>query len=86
MAARAADGLLAGTALVRMEGALQRRAGSPAARLADFLDAAAGSGMGGVLAALLFMRGPRGRRMCSADGAGVPPPQHGAPCWSPATT
>ena len=46
MAARAADGLLAGTALVRMEGALQRRAGSPAARLADFFDAATGSGAG----------------------------------------
>ncbi|CAD6334501.1 unnamed protein product [Miscanthus lutarioriparius] len=86
MAVRAGDGLLAGTALVRMEAALQRRAGSPAVRLADFFDAAAGSGVGGVLAALMFARGPRGRRMCSADGAGVPPPQHGAPCWSPATT
>ena len=85
MAARAADGLLVGTALVRMEAALQRRAGSPAARLADFFDTAAGSGAGGILAALLLARGVCGRRMCSADGAGVPPPQHSAPCWSPAT-
>ncbi|XP_066393311.1 patatin-like protein 3 [Miscanthus floridulus] len=67
--ARAADGLLAGAALVRLEAALRRRAGSPAARLADFFDVAAGSGAGGVLAALLFARGPRGRPMCSADEA-----------------
>jgi hypothetical protein len=33
--APATDGLLAGAALVRLEAALQRRAGSPAARLAD---------------------------------------------------
>ncbi|CAD6226859.1 unnamed protein product [Miscanthus lutarioriparius] len=67
--ARAADGLLAGAALVRLEAALRRRAGSPGARLADFFDVAAGSGAGGVLAALLFARGPRGRPMCSADEA-----------------
>jgi hypothetical protein len=67
--ARAADGLLAGAALVRLEAALRRRAGSPAARLADFFDVVAGSGAGGVLAALLFARGPRGRPMCTADEA-----------------
>ena len=68
--ARAADGLLAGAALVRLEAALRRRAGSPTARLADFFDVVAGSGAGGVLAALLFARGPRGGRpMCSADEA-----------------
>jgi hypothetical protein len=64
--ARAADGLLAGAALVRLEAALRRRSGSPAARLADFFDVAAGSGAGGVLAALLFARGPP---MFSADDA-----------------
>jgi len=42
----ATDGLLAGAALVHLEAALQRRAGSPAARLADFFDAATGSGAG----------------------------------------
>ncbi|KAL6880239.1 hypothetical protein ACP4OV_011804 [Aristida adscensionis] len=67
--ARPVDGLLAGTALVRLEAALQRRAGSKAARLADFFDAAAGSGAGGVLAAMLFARGPRGRPLYSAEDA-----------------
>ncbi|RCV09455.1 hypothetical protein SETIT_2G030200v2 [Setaria italica] len=67
--ARAADGLLAGAALVRLEAALRRRAGSPAARLADFFDVAAGSGAGGVLAAMLFARGPRGRPMYTAEDA-----------------
>lgn len=67
--ARAADGLLAGAALVRLEAALRRCSGSPAARLADFFDVAAGSGAGGVLAALLFARGPRGRPMFSAEDA-----------------
>ena len=42
--ARATDNLLAGAALVRLEAALPRRAGSSAARLANFFDAAAGSG------------------------------------------
>ncbi|XP_062186431.1 patatin-like protein 3 [Phragmites australis] len=63
------DGLLAGAALVRLEAALRRRAGSQAMRLADFFDVAAGSGAGGVLAAMLFARGPRGRPMYSAEDA-----------------
>ncbi|WVZ61862.1 hypothetical protein U9M48_011672 [Paspalum notatum var. saurae] len=67
--ARASDGLLAGAALVRLEAALRRRSGSPAARLADFFDVAAGSGAGGVLAALLFARGPCGRPMYTAEEA-----------------
>ncbi|KAJ1287716.1 hypothetical protein BS78_02G032200 [Paspalum vaginatum] len=67
--ARASDGLLAGAALVRLEAALRRRSGSPAARLADFFDVAAGSGAGGVLAAMLFARGPCGRPMYSAEEA-----------------
>ena len=67
--ARPEDGLLAAAALVRLEAAVQRRAGSKAARLADFFDVAAGSGAGGVLAAMLFARGPCGRPMYSADDA-----------------
>ncbi|CAL5067104.1 unnamed protein product [Urochloa decumbens] len=67
--ARASDGLLAAAALVRLEAALRRRTGSPAARLADFFDVAAGSGAGGVLAALLFARGPRGRPLYTAEDA-----------------
>jgi patatin-like phospholipase/acyl hydrolase len=67
--ARASDGLLAAAALVRLEAALRRRAGCPAARLADFFDVAAGSGAGGVLAAMLFARGPRGRPLYTAEDA-----------------
>ncbi|OEL38581.1 Patatin-like protein 3 [Dichanthelium oligosanthes] len=67
--ARAADGLLAAAALVRLEAALRRRSGSSAARLPDFFDVAAGSGAGGVLAAMLFARDPRGRPMYTAEDA-----------------
>jgi patatin-like phospholipase/acyl hydrolase len=58
---RAADGLLAGAALVRLEASLRRRTGDDGARLSDFFDVAAGSGAGGVLAAMLVARGADGR-------------------------
>ncbi|KAF8732301.1 hypothetical protein HU200_016283 [Digitaria exilis] len=67
--ARASDGLLAAAALVRLEASLRRRSGNPAARLPDFFDVAAGSGAGGVLAALLFARGPLGLPLYSTDDA-----------------
>ncbi|OEL23454.1 Patatin-like protein 3 [Dichanthelium oligosanthes] len=66
---RAADGLLAGAALVRLEASLRRRTGDDGARLADFFDVAAGSGAGGVLAAMLVARGPDGRPLFSAEDA-----------------
>lgn len=67
---RAADGLLAGAALVRLEASLRRRTGDPDARLADFFDVAAGSGAGGVLAAMLVARGAAdGRPLFSAEDA-----------------
>ncbi|PUZ36730.1 hypothetical protein GQ55_9G060300 [Panicum hallii var. hallii] len=66
---RAADGLLAGSALVRLEASLRRRTGDEGARLADFFDVAAGSGAGGVLAAMLVARGPAGRPIFSAEDA-----------------
>ncbi|CAL4936312.1 unnamed protein product [Urochloa decumbens] len=66
---RAADGLLAGAALVRLEASLRRRTEDDGARLADFFDVAAGSGAGGVLAAMLIARGPHGRPLFSADDA-----------------
>ncbi|TKV90993.1 hypothetical protein SEVIR_9G065300v4 [Setaria viridis] len=66
---RAADGLLAGAALVRLEASLRRRTGDDGARLADFFDVAAGSGAGGVLAAMLVARGPEGRPLFSAEDA-----------------
>ncbi|XP_066379579.1 patatin-like protein 3 [Miscanthus floridulus] len=66
---RAADGLLAGAALVRLEASLRQRTGDDGARLADFFDVAAGSGAGGVLAAMLVARGADGRPRFSADDA-----------------
>ncbi|KAF8709981.1 hypothetical protein HU200_029703 [Digitaria exilis] len=66
---RAADGLLAGAALVRLEASLRRRTGDDGARLADFFDVAAGSGAGGVLAAMLVARGTNGRPLFSAEDA-----------------
>jgi hypothetical protein len=66
---RPADGLLAGAALVRLEASLRRRTGDEQARLADFIDVAAGSGAGGVLAAMLVARGPDGRPLFSAADA-----------------
>ncbi|XP_020597416.1 patatin-like protein 3 [Phalaenopsis equestris] len=62
------DCLLAAASLAHLESSLQRLSGDPAGRIADFFDIAAGSGTGGVLAALLFTRGPDGRPI-SADDA-----------------
>ncbi|WOL19598.1 patatin-like protein 3 [Canna indica] len=64
-----ADALLAAAALARLESSLRRRSGDPSARVADFFDVAAGSGAGGVLAAMLFTRGPDGRPLFAADEA-----------------
>ncbi|XP_010904638.1 patatin-like protein 3 [Elaeis guineensis] len=66
---RASDGILAGAALARLEASLHKRSGDSAARIADFFDVAAGSGAGGVLAAMLFTRGPDGRPLFSAAEA-----------------
>ncbi|GJN10298.1 hypothetical protein PR202_ga28381 [Eleusine coracana subsp. coracana] len=75
--ARPADALLAAAALVRLEASLRRRAGNTNNKdaadahyyLPDFFDVAAGSGAGGVLAAMLFARGPGGRPAYSAHDA-----------------
>ncbi|XP_072954380.1 patatin-like protein 3 [Typha angustifolia] len=65
-------GLLAGAALSLLESRLRDLSGDPDARIADFFDAAAGSGAGGVLAAMLFTRGPDGRPLLSAaEAAGI---------------
>ncbi|VAI21527.1 unnamed protein product [Triticum turgidum subsp. durum] len=61
--AGAGDALLAAAALARLEAGLRQRAGDPDARVADFFDVAAGAGAGGVLAAMLFLKGVR-----SVDG------------------
>nr|XP_015618905.1 patatin-like protein 3 [Oryza sativa Japonica Group]ABA99371.1 Patatin-like phospholipase family protein, expressed [Oryza sativa Japonica Group] len=62
------DALLAAAALVRLETALREKSGDGDARVADFFDAAAGAGAGGVLAAMLFLKGADGRpRYTAAD-------------------
>ncbi|KAI4988160.1 hypothetical protein ZWY2020_029790 [Hordeum vulgare] len=63
------DALLAAAALARLEAALRAKAGDPDARVADFFDAAAGAGAGGVLAAMLFVRGDDGRPKYTAADA-----------------
>ncbi|KAK1308084.1 hypothetical protein QJS10_CPA09g01156 [Acorus calamus] len=63
------DGLLAAKSLCRLEQALRKKSGDAEARIADFFDIAAGSGTGGVLAAVLFTCGADGRPIFSADEA-----------------
>jgi Patatin-like phospholipase len=66
---RAADGLLAGAVLARLESSLRTRSGDPSARIADFFDVIAGSGSGGVLACMLSACSPHGRPLFSAEEA-----------------
>ncbi|PIA33861.1 hypothetical protein AQUCO_03900007v1 [Aquilegia coerulea] len=63
------DGVLAAKSLVFLETSLCQKYGNPNARIADFFDVAAGSGVGGILAALLFTRGKDGRPMFTANDA-----------------
>ncbi|CAN6287437.1 unnamed protein product [Urochloa humidicola] len=67
--AGAEDALLAAAALARLEAGLRKQTGDADARVADFFDLAAGAGAGGVLAAMLFLRGPDGRPRYSAQDA-----------------
>ncbi|KAG6642574.1 patatin-like protein 7 [Carya illinoinensis] len=63
------DGILAATSLARLESFLRGKSGNPDAGIADFFDVVAGSGAGGILAALLFTRGRDGAPMFTADQA-----------------
>ncbi|CAD6213765.1 unnamed protein product [Miscanthus lutarioriparius] len=67
--AGAEDALLAAAALARLEAKLRDCTGDPDARVADFFDVAAGAGAGGVLAAMLLLRGADGRPRYSAQEA-----------------
>ncbi|KAJ4770997.1 Patatin [Rhynchospora pubera] len=66
---RFSDALLAASALARLETTLRERSGDSMARISDFFDCAAGSGAGGVLASMLFARGPTGKSLFSAGEA-----------------
>lgn len=63
------DGILAAKSLACLEDFLRRKSGKPDARIADYFDVVAGSGAGGILAALLFTRGKDGCPLFTADGA-----------------
>ncbi|XP_059452102.1 patatin-like protein 7 [Corylus avellana] len=65
----ATDGILAATSLARLEATLRRISANPDARIADFFDVVAGSGAGGILAAVLFTRGKDGAPLLTADQA-----------------
>ncbi|KAF7842477.1 patatin-like protein 7 [Senna tora] len=65
----ATDGILAAKALAHLESCLRRKSGNPNAHIAGYFDVVAGSGVGGVLAALLFTRGRDGFPMFSAEEA-----------------
>lgn len=65
----ATDGILAAASLARLEASLRRKSANPDARIADYFDVVAGSGAGGILAALLFTRGRDGAPVFTADQA-----------------
>lgn len=68
-AAGSTDGLLAAKSLSLLEATLRTKSGNPNARISNFFDVVAGSGVGGVLAALLFTRGKDGAPIFSAHQA-----------------
>ncbi|KAI6695577.1 hypothetical protein NL676_023287 [Syzygium grande] len=61
--------IVAGAALVRLEDQIRLRTGDPHASVADFFDVLAGTGVGGVLAAMLAAGDGSGRPMYSAREA-----------------
>ncbi|KAF5184084.1 Patatin-like protein [Thalictrum thalictroides] len=63
------DGVLAARTLVHLEERLCQESGNPNAKIADYFDVAAGSGVGGILAALLFTKGNDGRPIYKAKEA-----------------
>ncbi|XP_050234767.1 patatin-like protein 7 [Mercurialis annua] len=65
----ATHAILAAKSLSHLESSIRRKSGNPHATLADYFDIVAGSGAGGILAALLFTRGKDGRPLHTADSA-----------------
>lgn len=63
----AGDAILAANTLVHLQSILRAKSGNPSAHIADLFDVVAGSGAGGVLAALLFTRGRDGAPLMTAD-------------------
>ncbi|PIA33863.1 hypothetical protein AQUCO_03900009v1 [Aquilegia coerulea] len=63
------DGVLAAKSLAHLEERLCQESGNSNAQIADYFDVAAGSGVGGILAALLFTKGNDGRPIFKAKEA-----------------
>ncbi|KAI7725663.1 hypothetical protein M8C21_022960 [Ambrosia artemisiifolia] len=59
--------IIAGKALAYLENALKLKSGDPNARIADYFDVAAGTGVGGVFTAMLFGSGSDSRPLFKAD-------------------
>ncbi|GKU91725.1 hypothetical protein SLEP1_g5552 [Rubroshorea leprosula] len=59
-------GILSGKALAYLEQALQSKSGNPDARIADYFDVAAGSGVGGIFTAMLFATKDQNRPIFNA--------------------
>ncbi|CAL9088085.1 Patatin-like phospholipase [Musa troglodytarum] len=60
-------GVLPGKALAYLEQALRSKSGDPDARISDYFDVAAGTGIGGVFAAMLFATRDGSRPLFHAD-------------------
>ncbi|KAE8669206.1 Patatin-like protein 8 [Hibiscus syriacus] len=60
-------GILSGKALAYLEHALKSKSGNPNARIADFFDVAAGSGVGGIFTAMLFATRDGSRPVFTAE-------------------
>ncbi|XP_031105676.1 patatin-like protein 7 [Ipomoea triloba] len=61
-------GILCGKALSYLEQALKAKSGNPEARICDFFDVAAGSGVGGIFTAMLFGTKDEKNPIFNADG------------------
>ncbi|OVA18091.1 Patatin/Phospholipase A2-related [Macleaya cordata] len=60
-------GILPGKALAYLEQALKNKSGNPDARIADYFDVAAGTGVGGIFTAMLFSTKGRNRPIFRAE-------------------
>ncbi|KAL6578043.1 Patatin-like protein 6 [Orobanche minor] len=59
--------IISGKALSYLETALKKKSGNPDARIADYFDVAAGSGVGGIFTAMLFAANDQNRPTFHAD-------------------
>ncbi|CAA3026861.1 patatin 6 [Olea europaea subsp. europaea] len=59
--------IISGKALSYLETALKNKSGNPAARISDYFDVAAGSGVGGIFTAMLFTTKDQNRPIFNAD-------------------